>query len=210
MIGEFGVNRLKREYRAIHSDKKVGRMIGDQVIHHVWEIQDLTFKFPGGNNLLDFGCGKRYAYIYRKINRLWDVNNMVYYDLGIKGIDRLPDQSEFNCLISIDVLEHIPEEEIDDIFQYWYHKDMKFVYATIAAYPAVAKLADGSNAHVNQKEWFWWENKIRKHITCDTLICYQPQRSPKTWQYHYFDVKNRKIRLRIDHGKTVLDNSKNF
>ena len=100
--------------------------------------------------------------------------------LGEVGIQDFTDfEDEFQSLISIDVLEHIPEDDIDEIFKYWYHRNMKYVFATIAAYPARATLSDGTNAHVNLNDKAWWMSKIKKHITCHTEIIYMPTNSRK-------------------------------
>jgi len=52
---------------------------------------------------------------------------------------------------------------------------MKFVFCTIAGYPARATLSDGSNAHVTIKPKEWWIEKIRKYANCKTEIIYFPQ-----------------------------------
>ena len=173
------------EYRRIHSYRQKAHMIGEQVMFHAWEIQNLTMEHPG-SRMMDFGCGKAYPYTQRNLGKLFFVDDILLYDIGIERYSRKPKQSEFTSVISCDVLEHIPEELIDETFSYWYHNKMEFVFATIAAYPANATLSDGTNAHVNQNNWEWWHKKIKQHITCHSKFIYMPGRHASCWQtYEY-------------------------
>ena len=176
-----------KEYQLIHDTQKQGAqmMIGEQIVYHVWDIQKLTFEHPG-TTMLDFGCGKCYGYKVKRINKLWDCKEILLHDIGIEEYSRKPKQSEFQSVVSVDVLEHIHEDQIDDIFKYWYHRNSQFVFATIAAYPARAELSDGINAHVNQNEWAWWQKKIKSHITCHSKFVYMPTRHPKSWHTYEF------------------------
>jgi len=163
---------LTKEYEEVHS-RKVPHMVGGMVMYHVWDIQDLCVKHKP-KVMLDYGCGKGYAYKNRQVHKLWDVE-MCLYDIGIPAYNKLPEpDKQIDAVICCDVLEHIPEEEIDDVLAYWYSLNPKFVYATIAQYPARAKLQDGSNAHVTLKEIEWWEEKFFKHINCPTYVLYYP------------------------------------
>jgi len=180
-------NYFTKEYQLIHDTQKQGSqmMIGEQIVYHVWDIQKLTYEHPR-TTMLDFGCGKCYGYKVKKINKLWDCKNILLYDIGIEEYSRKPEQSEFQSVVSVDVLEHIHEDQIDDIFKYWYHRNSQFVFATIAAYPARAELSDGTNAHVNQNEWAWWQKKIKSRITCHSKFVYMPTRHPKSWHTYEF------------------------
>lgn len=177
---------FRKEYQLIHDTSGgVGKMIGEQIVYHVWDIQRLTDEHPG-TTILDFGCGKCYGYLNKRIHKLWNYKDIILYDIGIEKYSKKPEQSEFQSVVSVDVLEHIPQEQIDEVFKYWYHANTEFVFATIAAYPARAELSDGTNAHVNQNEWAWWQQKIKKHITCHSKFVYMPTRHPKDWQTYEF------------------------
>ena len=177
-VSEYMNQKIIEEYQKIHNRRDVGMMIGEQVLNYIWNIQDLTFMYPN-TTMLDFGCGKAWAHSQRKVSRLWDVDKVILYDIGIPQYSKRPTHDEFQSLISIDVLEHIPEDDIDEVFKYWYHRNMKYVFATIAAYPARATLSDGTNAHINLNDKAWWMSKIKKHITCHTEIIYMPTNSRK-------------------------------
>ena len=71
--------------------------------------------------------------------------------------------NEFDGVISTDVLEHIPEREIDDVMKEIFEMAQKFVYLNIAMYPAITLLPNGENAHCTLKPKEWWNEKIFKH-----------------------------------------------
>lgn len=167
--------KLSKEYEEVHK-RELPHMIGERIIYHAWDIQDLCQKYKA-KQLLDFGCGKGYAYSQRKVHKMWGVD-VHLYDIGIELYNKLPPADmAVDGVISCDVLEHIPEDEIDDTLSYWYSLNPRFVYASVAQYPAVAKLSDGSNAHVTLKQTSWWEDKFFKHLNCPTYVLYYPKSS---------------------------------
>lgn len=170
-VSDFATKRMIQEYTEIHSRKDKLSMIGEQMMLWTWNVQDLTRQFPG-TTMLDFGCGKAYSYKTREIHKLWDIEKIILFDIGIPAYSKAPEPHEFQSVVSADVLEHIPEERIDEVLEYWYSGGTQFVFATVASYLARAKLSDGSNAHVTIKSKEWWEEKIRKHQTCHTELIY--------------------------------------
>jgi hypothetical protein len=67
----------------------------------------------------------------------------------------LPGNS-FDGVISTDVLEHCPEDDLPWIVQELFDLADKFVFASIAGYPARKKLPDGENAHCTVRPLSWW------------------------------------------------------
>ena len=174
-ITDYANEYLKGQYQKIHQRKDIGMMIGEQVMYWVWNIQDLSMEHE--NVIIqDFGCGKAWPYRKRFIHRLWNAEKILLHDFAIPEYEKRPEVGDFNAIVSCDVLEHIPEEELDEVFQYWYsNPNMKFVFCTIAGYPARATLDDGRNAHVTLKPKEWWIEKIRKYANCKTEIIYMPK-----------------------------------
>lgn len=121
--------------------------------------------------LLDYGCGKglQYERKYRDAEQnthdsvldYWDVEELICYDPGYKPYSELPTK-KYNGVISTDVLEHCPIEDIpwivDEIFSY----AENFVFANIASYPAQKSLPNGENAHCTQQGYEWWEQLIHQ------------------------------------------------
>ena len=112
--------------------------------------------------VLDFGGGKGYQYSKHHLNRKFGIlyNNITIYDIGVPEYSTLP-SVKFDGVISTDVLEHIPEEELEDALDTIFDKATKFVYIAVFCGPAKQVLADGSNAHCTIKEPKWWTGLIK-------------------------------------------------
>lgn len=132
-------------------------------------------------SLLDYGCGKAFYYNNgftidnKKINSLrdhWkaDIN---LYDPCFEKYSKFPDK-RVDLTICIDVLEHIPEIDIDWILHKIFSITNKFVFLNIACYNAIALLPNGQNAHTNIKEPKWWFEKLvsfKKEFPSLKIIC---------------------------------------
>lgn len=138
---------------------------GVSLAPHIQRITTIVKTFKS-KSLLDYGSGK--ATIYGRkafpigkgtkmgtLQEYWGLDRVQFYDPGYEPYATLPDD-RFDAVISTDVMEHIPEEDVawvaDEMLGYARH----FVYACVALYPARKLLPDGSNAHVTLKEPAWW------------------------------------------------------
>jgi hypothetical protein len=69
-------------------------------------------------------------------------------------------QQKFDGVISTDVLEHCPEEDLpwilDEIFGY----AAAFVYLNVACFAARKTLPNGENAHVTVRPGEWWHERV--------------------------------------------------
>lgn len=121
----YGVNLLRSQYFSFHS----GKYILDYIRHHV--------KLDGLKSVLDFGCGpgylleqlvkmmvrgKCYGLDFSKASvdeinkKLRNVPNFG----GALYIDKLPSSFEDNSMdmvISIEVIEHLPDEQLSDMLK---------------------------------------------------------------------------------------------
>ena len=165
--------QFNQYYKDVHSNP-IGTMLGEMILVHVWDIQDLVNKHKP-KTYLDYGCGAAFAYKNRKIHRTMDCK-VILHDIGVPEYEQRPPSKIVEAVVSIDVLEHIPEELIDETFDYWASCCPKFVFATVAQYPSKAVLSNGENAHVCCKPIEWWEEKIANHFSEDTevVIVYSP------------------------------------
>ena len=75
---------------------------------------------------------------------------------------KLP-EGNFDGIISFDVLEHIPEEEIPQVIKEIFERANKFVFLGIDTSPAEDILPNGENAHCTQKPLEWWVDMIKTH-----------------------------------------------
>ena len=168
---------LTLQYQLMHSDGVQGEkdarntFPGKSLLEHVPLIKEMVKK-SGSHTLIDYGCGKAALYyskdfnlnngeIVDSIKSYWGVSEVKLYDPGVEEFSSFPNK-KYDGLISTDVLEHIPEDDIDWILNECFSLAEKFIYMNIASYPALKKLPNGWNAHVTIKSPEWWRDKIEK------------------------------------------------
>lgn len=132
-------------------------------------IKELVDDFAAGT-ILDYGAGKGRQYLpeltinledgrsFDGLPAFWGVE-VTCYEPAMPGSDHLPD-GPFDGVISTDVLEHCPEEDIPWILEEMFGRAAKFVFATAALYPAGKHLPTGENAHITIKPVDWWRSLI--------------------------------------------------
>ena len=142
-------------YRQMHRD---GHFKGGTVekslprISHLIEMHQAT-------TLLDYGSGKG------EITRRRPFGPEVYtylYDPAVRYLDKKP-HGMFHGVICIDVLEHIPEEELDGVIGELDQYSSGFVYVTVCTRPAKKTLPTGENCHATIKPRSWWRDKLPEH-----------------------------------------------
>ena len=129
-------------------------------------IKALIDRF-GARTLLDYGAGKGRQYApmpvtapdgkqYGGIVEWWGVERVTCYDPGYRPFDALPGGT-FDGVISTDMLEHCPEEDMPWIVGEMFGFARKFLFANAACYPAKKQLPTGENAHCTIKPPEWWK-----------------------------------------------------
>lgn len=119
------------------------------------------------NSLLEYGCGK--AIFYEKefkvknenfppLKKYWGVD-IKLFDPAVKEFRIMP-SSMCDITICIDVLEHIPEEDIDWVLEKIMTLSKKFIFLVIGSYSSQAVLPNGEGAHILIKTTKWWFNKL--------------------------------------------------
>lgn len=177
-MGYCSVTDYIEQYKLMHDDPN--RYPGDSLEGHAKPIQKLIIA-TNSKSLLDYGCGKGYQYTKHNLHKTYFLNILpALYDPGVSTHNTLPD-GKFDGVISTDVMEHIPEDQLDEVLEQIYSKATKFVYLGICTIPAKAILPNGENAHCTVKPIDWWINKIKPHATVDTTIqCYGNKRIIET------------------------------
>ena len=112
-------------------------------------------------SLLDFGCGKAEGYLEYKHHEHWGIMPSLY-DPAIPEYQNIP-EGTFDGVISFDVMEHIPKEQIPETFDQIFSRADKFVFLGIATSPAKAVLPNGDNAHCTVEPIGWWEEMVHEH-----------------------------------------------
>lgn len=167
---------LATMYRTMHTEgeKFLGippeqTFPGQSLLPQAGRIKEMIVRH-GAKNLLDYGAGKGLQYLpmqiiaegigeWPSIQAFWEVDEVYCYDPAYIPFNKLPDK-KFDGVISTDVLEHCPAEDIpwilDEIFGY----ATRFVFANVACYPAKKRLPNGENAHCTIREPQWWRHHL--------------------------------------------------
>lgn len=134
-----------------HQEDKIWQ--GTSIINYIPKINQII-KDKDIKSILDYGCGKA-----RHHPKEW---NAIKYDPAIQDYQNKP-QDKYDLVISTDVLEHIPVENlkqtIDEIFGY----SNKWVFVSVCCRKAEAILPNGYNAHATIESAKWWRDLFKPY-----------------------------------------------
>ena len=131
-------------------------------------------------SILDYGAGK--GAMGSALSHLMITN----YDPSIEDISEPPEPHDL--VVSLDVLEHIEPELIDNVLDDIQRCAVKGVFLTVNMMPAHKTLADGRNAHLLQRPIDWWLPKfmqrwdlvnVSKNKTVDFIFTGIPYKQAK-------------------------------
>lgn len=152
------------QYRKLHALPQ-NYFRGHSLLAH---IPDLSYLAQNSNaaSLLDYGCGKGEVWKEHGLRRLLKLRKVFLYDPGIPEFKNKPGVPA-DIVICIDVMEHIPENCVDEVLKDIDNLSKKAIFFAISTRTSSKTLPNGENAHVTVKpeEW-WWEklNKINKFV----------------------------------------------
>jgi hypothetical protein len=167
---------LLHKYNILHAEGDTVNKIaaektfdGRSLKPHVSELLSII-RGSEAKSVLDYGCGKANGHdkfemtmpnggILRGLKEIWGVSEIGLYDPGYAPHNTLPTKT-YDGAICTDVLEHCPEEDIDWILSEIFGFADKFVFCTIALYPASKTFSDGVNVHITLKNIGWWLDKF--------------------------------------------------
>jgi hypothetical protein len=145
-----GNPELIEQYRQIHATQVYGNT----------SVKNLRFLRPEirllrPRSILDYGCGQ--STLLDELHLPYPVD-LVRYDPAIPAYAARPGMMA-DLLINIDVLEHIEEQDVDKVLA-----DMaslsRNAIIIVDTKPAVARLPNGSNAHILVRPHDWWRARI--------------------------------------------------
>jgi hypothetical protein len=168
---------------------------GISLTDHIEPIGYLI-KQTGATTALDFGSGKGQLYQnaadypansrYKTISG-WGNAVVTCYDPGYQAFSA-PVEGQYDVVISTDVVEHIPEQDLAWVLEKIFAYATQAVYIVAACYPAQKRLPDGSNAHCTLQPPKWWVGKIQQaachYPAVNWVLC--------TQEKSMFIVQNRK------------------
>ena len=166
---------------------------GSSLAPHITRVKQLI-EATGAKTVLDYGSGKGTQYRPQKIvvdgqhvadgiAEYWDVE-VECYDPGYGPYSALP-QGKFDAVVSTDVLEHCPEDDLSWILDEIIGYARRVVYLNVACFPARKSLPNGENAHITVRSPDWWEEKIRARIA---------QRPDLKWELHAAEIANGSVK----------------
>ncbi len=185
---------LTRLYAQMHGEKpeqdKLPFFPGFSMLPHAETIHGLIAR-TGSRTVLDYGSGKGLQHTnieietpdgtkFANVREYWGVDRVVCFDPGVPEYSMLPPEA-FDGVICTDVLEHCPEEDIPWILDEMMGKAKRFVFATVALYPAVKILPNGENAHCTLKAPEWWRDRIDFAVRYRPALSYRFELYP-SWQ----------------------------
>lgn len=138
---------------------EAGHFPGHSLARHAGEIAALIDKTKA-KTLLDYGSGKGRQYMDGSIAARWGAMP-VLFDPAVRGLDARPGGT-FDGVICTDVLEHIPEDEVEAVVSDIFGFADKFVFLSICTREARKTLPDGRNCHLTVKPEQWWLSLIAR------------------------------------------------
>lgn len=111
-------------------------------------------------HVLDYGCGSRLSLPTElaKSKQVGHPFKYQAYDPCVPKYAAPPVPAEL--VVSLDVLEHIEEDSIDDVLDHLARLTEAVGFFSIDTGPAMKSLPDGRNAHVLQRPPEWWLPRI--------------------------------------------------
>ena len=142
---------------------------GESLLPQLARIKRLIVRTEA-STILDYGSGKGLQYDLRGVQveqagtfesvvDYWDVAGVHCYDPCYEPFSALP-SGTFDGVISTDVLEHCPEDDIGWILNEMFSFARNFFYGNVACYPAKKRLSNGENAHCTIRPAEWWQLQL--------------------------------------------------
>lgn len=159
---------MKEDYAKLYSPFHENQKLfpGYTVVRYADTIASLV-RLYNPASMLDYGCGKGYQYLARRVHEKWGGMLPVCYDIGVRQLNARP-EGKFDAIICTDMLEHIATEDLpeilSDIFSFSTESEKSFVVLGISCAPSKNKaLPDGRNVHLTVQPPAWWNQMISKH-----------------------------------------------
>ena len=150
---------LRQENIELH---RRGYFNGDSIRAHMLAIAALC-KRRGVASLLDFGSGKGEAWAMENRPDVLREVELTLYDPAVEGLEQLPDRV-FDAVVCVDVLEHIPEEDLPGTIEAIAQRARKFVFLVVCCRPGTKLLPFSMvDVHVTVRRQDWWRRLIAAH-----------------------------------------------
>lgn len=140
------------QYRILHQNNSRYGDTANQYITYI--VEYINKKQP--KTIIDFGCGK--GALKRVLKNKYSIQ-IDEYDPAIPE-KHIIGKTQYDLLITTDVLEHLYEDEIETFFKEILKLEPKYMFHAICTRKADNVLPNGTNAHKTIKSKNWWIEKI--------------------------------------------------
>lgn len=148
--------KYKEDYKKLHEQ---GAFRGLTLAQFAEPVSKSLQAF-GIKTVLDFGSGTGDSWEHPQLAKAKEGRSVTLYDPGIPEREALPD-GPFDAVIAFDVLEHVPEDELDGVLQDIFSRAKRLVLMSFCPRGSKKKLpSTGQDVHVTQKDREWWERRI--------------------------------------------------
>lgn len=145
-----------------------------------WSIRAYASQIGGlvrrtrAQTLLDYGCGEGKQYSVEGVHHGWGVMPHLYEPARPEFALR-PD-GVFDGVICTDVLEHVPEAEVENVCRELGLYARRFLFVSICNRPAKRILPDGRNCHVTLMPRDRWQQLLQPHCLpgCELVVVETP------------------------------------
>lgn len=135
---------------------------GTSILQHRDSIRKLARQVDA-RSLLDWGAGRGDAYSSpHKLHHQLGISrkDVWLYDPSFAKHDRKP-TGKYDLVLCSDVLEHVPEPDVDAFVATLFSHAKKAVWASVCTRPAKKFFSDGvTNLHCTLREFSWWREKM--------------------------------------------------
>ena len=153
-----------------------GNFHGNSILQHADAIGKVL-RQHGCESMIDWGCGRGDAYASpNKVYHEWGLKrkDVTLYDPAFERYHEKPTRKA-DAVVCSDVLEHIPEDEIDDFVLDLFDHARKVVWASVCCRPARKCFPDTDiNLHVTIRPMEWWAHKFTSLSTCSFVLLETP------------------------------------
>lgn len=150
---------ISESYRAQQQELHETGSYGGMGASYVEMVADIINRLDV-RHVLDYGCGSRLSLpdALAKSKRVQHPFKYQAYDPCVPKYAAPPVPAEL--VVSLDVLEHIEEDSIDEVLDHLAQLTEAVGFFSIDTGPAKKTLTDGRNAHVLQRPPEWWLPRI--------------------------------------------------
>lgn len=155
---------LIEQYKILHNEREG---YGNGYNNNTLKLEHLNkfLQAYSSKIILDYGCGK--GDLTKYLNKSYTCYG---YDPAIDEFNNEHKDKNFDTIVCLDVLEHIPEDEVGALLNHIKSYNVKSLYFIVSTRYAKTLLPDGRNCHETVKPKEWWQNTFKNIFTEQNVV----------------------------------------